>query len=1390
MYRYSVFKPTSMTSFFDGSDLHTTTCWINQPWSCAYNNIFRNNYNIETIYWYNVLKAVNLNTNNVLTTLNAETVTVYTDEDSVANFTAYPSKVVIVVDPELVRVDITINGTYVIGHLWMHPGETIRLMDMTQVFGYTAPAESFAYIEYPVDITIDHHDIRACNSGSYTYSSVTCKIAAGVTSLDMTVDTPYISVNGNYISDYTEMCRSHTTIEYIKVATPRSNVLYSLKDAFYSCTTIKTVDLSECNDTIRGLYEAFRSCSNLTTVILPQSMKYVESMYYTFDGCTNLAPVVVPPLPRCTNFDHVARNYKQCDAPNMLAAMTCPIVSDMRYAFEAINAIDTIEVTVSSHKTCNVIGLFYNTSVSNITFKDCVFDNTSFDRVVTGTLNNVVFDNCTYVSNHIYNLLKDITINGTADLSGLTPMLPFKVTASITSNNYITAILPKNFYKYLQNTHTDGPTMHRQTRESLMDLYNQRYPLCTYMKSFGFMKGDTYSQDLCIYNFDAPMMEHLQRSIEEYNGPALRIYHMNLPKFTTMNEWCAYNNNYNSELVVRGVVLERSFNTMYYNFLRDTTRLNGKCFIDPELQKWTREGSFLLNDGTATRINSHEWVYENATSFKQFFYKGTYPARVFLKDICANPNMTSISFSEYCFDNMNGTRELVIGCSNDNIKINAPSDGSCFSVMNACEYLQLRGKAWRTLDTTKMQVYKTNCPKIKAVIYTSGTEGMPDVDGWTRTQWYLYKTSLGDPNFTYNVVYNCDGEIIPRDNITTKTPFYDFESCDLEGVTFARYERCYPNHLTMNIECFVTRSVSGCRISELTDEHIIVTPEYLWDGCTAIPSGSFHENVKSIYFERGCTTLTSLANVFRDLPNVEAIDISNLVAYCPITDFTSAFENCPNLRTVFIRNDYHSRSEYPITSISRMYYGCSSLIQPRICALFASGTDSREVFSGCSSLKYLDLGKVTCLPSTIDISGWFEGCTSLEEIEAPFVFYDIPTLNIAISSQIKGRRHASYEPIVPMITVTEKLSGVVIVKVPKVNQLFSIYTSSLRYYESINPELSLEIDGASEDTSFEFDVTMCDLDNAVVRFTDSLDPYEGFCKYSAFCIAPPVNNYDFGRWSIHLNNRLLFDTPGMFMNASGVVLPYDLILYGDCSRLFESFNGGYENASGFSFNTKYVTNITRIAYYYMSDASPIKFEDWDTSNVTNFNLVLCDYPFTVNISNFDFSKAINMTDVFVGLVIEGDLNMSSRNLYEITNMEYMFMIIIGLNTMTLNNWYMPRLTRIYVLLSIISIQSLHINSWNAPNLEELTYLVFDCESLVEIHACDWNVPKCASFTYFTKGCASLTLLDISGWTFSPTATFENFVSECGGNVKIRLNQNLYDTMIESFNFTGCSYEIV
>ena len=253
--------------------------------------------------------------------------------------------------------------------------------------------------------------------GTVTTNAVTSAIDANITAGNIKKDVNILGVIGTYEgSGGVGITREVSANGLYRM--PSSNFTFSLPSnatdvgayamayAFYNCSTLTSVDLSNLT-TVSGssaMYYAFNSCTNLTSVDLSNltTVSGPSAMYYAFYSCTNLTSVDLSNLTTLSVTQAMNGTFNSCTRLTSVDLSSLTTVSGqntMYYAFYGCTRLTSVDLssltTVSSSSVMS--SAFYGCS----TLTSVIFTNLQTIGANTSSTNYSQFNYCFYDCNNL-----------------------------------------------------------------------------------------------------------------------------------------------------------------------------------------------------------------------------------------------------------------------------------------------------------------------------------------------------------------------------------------------------------------------------------------------------------------------------------------------------------------------------------------------------------------------------------------------------------------------------------------------------------------------------------------------------------------------------------------------------------------------------------------------------------------------------------------------------------------------------------------------------------------------------------------------------------------------------------------------------------------------------
>ena len=235
----------------------------------------------------------------------------------------------------------------------------------------------------------------------------------------------------------------------------------------------------------------------------------------------------------------------------------------------------------------------------------------------------------------------------------------------------------------------------------------------------------------------------------------------------------------------------------------------------------------------------------------------------------------------------------------------------------------------------------------------------------------------------------------------------------------------------------------------------------------------------------------------------------------------------------------------------------------------------------------------------------------------------------------------------------------------------------------------------------------------------------------------------------------------------------------DCSLFFAGFNNLVNINYNNNFNTSKVTNMS---YMFM----PAESGDWSSVVVltTSNNDVKPALLNKINNSKVELMAAQGLS-YYSSLE---NLDLSSFNTSNVTNMGHMFSNCSSLTSLDLSGFNTSNVTNMYGMFNeCSSLISLDLSSFNTSEVTNMVYMFSNCESLISIDLSSFNTSKVTNMDNMFYNCSSLTILDLSGFNTSNVTNMYGMFEECSSLTTLDLSSfNTSNVTDMEHMFSYCS----
>ncbi len=215
-------------------------------------------------------------------------------------------------------------------------------------------------------------------------------------------------------------------------------------------------------------------------------------------------------------------------------------------------------------------------------------------------------------------------------------------------------------------------------------------------------------------------------------------------------------------------------------------------------------------------------------------------------------------------------------------------------------------------------------------------------------------------------------------------------------------------------------------------------------------------------------------------------------------------------------------------------------------------------------------------------------------------------------------------------------------------------------------------------------------------------------------------------------------------DSSGIVyLPkYSDFLFNGCSNL--------KSLDLSNFDASKAVNMFGM-FYECSSLTSLDLRGFDTSNVTDmcFMFYECSSLTSLDLSNFDTSKVTTMSKMFSGCSSLSSLDLRRFNTSNVTDMSFMFYKCSSLTSLDMSNFDTSKVTNMGGMFAGCSgLTSLDLRGFDTSNDTDMCFVFFGCSSLTSLDLNNFDTSKVTNMKGMFSGCSSLTSLNLNSFNTS------------------------------------------
>ena len=511
------------------------------------------------------------------------------------------------------------------------------------------------------------------------------------------------------------------------------------------------------------------------------------------------------------------------------------------------------------------------------------------------------------------------------------------------------------------------------------------------------------------------------------------------------------------------------------------------------------------------------------------------------------------------------------------------------------------------------------------------------------------------------------------------------------------------------------KKVIDANISDIGNNCVIVEK---YNNVGEICKALGNVTIKNIVFEESFKTYapTSLKEFFYNCTSLETISGLEYLNTANITDMSSMFQNCYNLKSL----DFTNFDTKNVLNMYFMFYNC-----PNLTSLDLTDFNTKNVknmygmFGDCSNLNSLDITNFNTAKVT-DMGNMFLGCSNLTSL-------DLTNFNTAKVTDMQGMFKGC------SALTSLDLTNFNTTEVRDMNRMFYMLDESSTALTTIY-------------VSDNFVTT--NVQNGKYMFKNCTK-LKGFKKYFLLDTDHQYANYKTGYFTSGCGYAEFDNATGTLTFSYKGVKPegaYDLNA--------EAFRPQWKNiettVKKVVFNASFANAKPTICYawfYNNSNLTTIEgLEYLNTEDVTNMEYMFagCSALESLDLSKFNTAKVTSMAYMFNKCSALKSLNLSGFNTAKVTDMNRLFAGCSALESLDLSMFNTGNVTSMPNMFNgAKKLKTLNVSSFNTEKTKYMGHMFTDCSDLTSLDLSSFNTKGVEYVDYMFQNCSNLTTIYVS-----------------------------------------------
>ena len=476
--------------------------------------------------------------------------------------------------------------------------------------------------------------------------------------------------------------------------------------------------------------------------------------------------------------------------------------------------------------------------------------------------------------------------------------------------------------------------------------------------------------------------------------------------------------------------------------------------------------------------------------------------------------------------------------------------------------------------------------------------------------------------------------------------------------------------------------------------------------------------IKNIVFEESFKTYapTSLKEFFYNCTSLETISGLEYLNTANITDMSSMFQNCYNLKSL----DFTNFDTKNVSNMYFMFYNCPNLTSLDLTDFNTKNVkDMNGMFGDCTHLTSLDITNFNTAKVT-NMGNMFLGCSNLTSL-------DLTNFNTAKVTDM----HGMFKGCSALTSLD--LTNFNTAEVRDMNCMFYMLDESSTALTTIY-------------VSDNFVTT--NVQNGENMFKNCTK-LKGFKKYFLLNTDHQYANYKTGYFTSGCGYAEFDNATGTLTFSYKGVKPegaYDLNA--------EAFRPQWKNiettVKKVVFNASFANAKPTICYawfYNNSNLTTIEgLEYLNTEDVTNMEYMFagCSALESLDLSKFNTAKVTSMAYMFNKCSALKSLNLSGFNTAKVTDMNRLFAGCSALESLDLSMFNTGNVTSMPNMFNgAKKLKTLNVSSFNTEKTKYMGHMFTDCSDLTSLDLSSFNTKGVEYVDYMFQNCSNLTTIYVS-----------------------------------------------